>query len=131
MTAIDTNVIIRFLVNNDAQQAATVRELFETAEKNKESFLIPIPVVLETIWVLSAVYDCTRDDILEALEHLLMLPVIKFEAQDRVYQLCKEARHTSVDLADILIGLTASDLGASPVLTFDKTAARTNLFELL
>ena len=52
MKALDTNVLVRFLVKDDEQQAKTVYRLFKQAESKAEAFFIPILVVLETVWVL-------------------------------------------------------------------------------
>ena len=57
MIALDTNVLVRFLVKDDEQQAELVRVLFMEAEQRKEPLLVPLLVVLELIWVLESVYE--------------------------------------------------------------------------
>ncbi|HQP47981.1 MAG TPA: PIN domain-containing protein [Spirochaetota bacterium] len=54
MKALDTNVIIRFLVNDDKKQGETVKGLFLKAEREQESFYITNPVLLEVIYVLES-----------------------------------------------------------------------------
>ncbi len=51
MTALDTNVIVRFLVRDDEEQALCVYKRFKQAEKKRESLFIPLTVLLETIWI--------------------------------------------------------------------------------
>jgi len=68
MKALDTNVLVRFLVKDDEQQAKTVYRLFKQAESKAEAFFIPILVVLETVWVLEAVYETTRQEILDSID---------------------------------------------------------------
>ena len=80
MKALDTNVLVRFLVKDDAKQAQQVYSLFKQAENDQQRLFVPLLVVLETIWVLQAVYEVDDPDILAALNDLLMMPVLLFEA---------------------------------------------------
>ena len=57
MKALDTNVIIRFLVRDDKQQAEIVYRLFKRVERKNETLFVPLLVVLETLWVLESVYE--------------------------------------------------------------------------
>lgn len=131
MKGLDTNVLIRFLVRDDEDQAQAVRTLLIEAEKKEESFFVPVSVTLEVIWVLSSAYGYSRDEIIRTLEALLVLPVILMEEHDRIARLCGFASHHTNGLADILIGLSAKDNGCSTTLTFDKKAAQSDLFTLV
>jgi predicted nucleic-acid-binding protein len=131
MKALDTNVIIRFLVNDDKAQGRKVQELFEEAEENTRRFLITTPVVLEVLWVLSAVYDFARDETLHALELLTQLPILEFEDYDGMQQLIRLGRSTNADLPDIVIGLAGKSQGCETTLTFEKGLTPTGLFEQL
>ena len=82
MKALDTNVIIRFLLNDDKTQAHKVKAIFERAEKTGEQYFVTTPVVLETVWVLSAVYDFSRHEVLHALELLTEMPILDFDDFD-------------------------------------------------
>ena len=108
-----------------------MRNLFEKAENEGGTFLISMPVLLELIWVLGAVYGCSRADILAAIEQQLLLLIIDFQAQDRVREFFQIGRNSRIELSDLLIGLTAVDAKASPALTFDKKASKSALFSLL
>jgi len=131
MNALDTNVLVRLLVADDHVQAARVKKLLDRAERTGESFLIAIPVLLETIWVLESSYDCPRAAVLDALEQLTLAPVVRFEAPDRVARMIHVGRSEALGLADILIGLTAVDLGCEATLTFDKRASQSSLFRCI
>jgi len=131
MHALDTNALVRFLVNDDTKQATRVKNIFETAEKDGSVFIITLAVVLELLWVLAAVYDRSRASILTALEELTLLPILRFEKPDLVQQLIILGRSTAIDLPDILIGLSARHLECVTTLTFDRKAAKSSLFELL
>lgn len=131
MKALDTNALVRFLVADDARQAGQVRRLLEQAERKREVYFVPQPVVLETIWVLSSVYACGRDEILTALEALAAMPVIEFERPDQVHRLVLLGRSEGTDLADLVVGIAARARGCETTLTFDRSAAKSALFELI
>jgi predicted nucleic-acid-binding protein len=131
MKALDTNVLIRFLVKDDELQAKAVYKLFKQAESKTESFFIPILVVLETLWVLEAVYDTSRQEILDSIDELLLMPILEFEAQSAIRSFISLARENKTDLSDLLIAHHAKYSGCVPVITFNKRAAKLELFELL
>ena len=78
MKALDTNVLVRFLVKDDEQQAKAVYRKFKQTEVNQEVLFISVPVVLETIWVLESVYEATRQEILDSVDDLLLMPILRF-----------------------------------------------------
>ena len=84
MKALDTNVIVRFLVRDDEGQAKIIYRIFKQVESEKEGLFVPLLVVLETIWVLESVYEISRQEILESINDLLLMPILIFEAQSIV-----------------------------------------------
>lgn len=131
MIAVDTNVIVRFLVRDDEKQAETVRRRLKQAEKTRERLLIPLLVVLETIWVLESAYDKTRSEIVNSIRDMRQMPVFDFEADDVVEHLLADSDDSRADLADILIAHAAQAAGCDNGITFDKGAAKLPFFELL
>lgn len=129
--ALDTNVVVRFLVRDERRQSQLVYARFRKAESSREVLFVPLVVVLETIWVLESAYGKSRQEILNALEDLRGMPILEFE-KDRVLQsLMQDGRENAVDLSDLLMALAARSSGCSGVLTFDKKASRRPFFELL
>jgi len=131
MKALDTNVLVRFLVKDDAEQAQQVYNLFKQAENHEQRLFVPILVVLETIWVLQAVYGVEDQDILAVLNDLLMMPVLIFETQSVLHTFIGAAKGNNFDLADLLIAHSARGHHCEKVLTFDKKAAKFAGFELI
>ncbi len=131
MIALDTNVIIRFLVRDDAKQAKAVYARFKKAEVARERLFIPLLVLLETLWVLESAYEMSRNNILDALEDLRRMPIFDFEADRVLDLLLTSGRKTSSDLSDLLISHSAECSGCDTVLTFDKKASKQPLFQLL
>lgn len=131
MKAIDTNILVRFLVKDDVGQAEKVKELFEKAEKSGLSFYVCTSVILELIWVLNSVYALSESDILSTLEKLLRYPIIEFENRELVSEMIENKNKSGIELADLLIGLNAHLQGCEKTLTFDKQACKSKFFEIL
>ncbi len=131
MKALDTNVLVRFLVRDDKRQAETIYRVFKKAESDREVFFVPLLVVLETIWVLESVYKIPRQEILDSVNELILMPILKFETQPAILSFISSARETKMDLSDLLIAHSAKFSGCECVLTFDKRASNFRLFELL
>ena len=131
MKALDTNVLVRFLVRDDEQQSKAVYRKFKQTEADKEVLFIPALVVLETVWVLESVYEVTRQEILNSLDQLTLMPILEFEAQSAIRSFVASARENKADLSDLLIAHYARVAGCECVITFDKTASNLELFELL
>lgn len=131
MKALDTNVLIRFLTKDDEQQAETIYRLFKQAESGKKEFWVSLLVVLETLWVMESVYEIPRQEILDAINELLLMPILKFEAKSAIQDLVASGRESDLDLSDILIAHSAKFSGCECVLTFDKRASNFGFFELV
>ncbi len=130
MIAVDTNVIVRFLVRDDEQQAETARRRLKQAENNHERLFIPLLVILETIWVLESAYDKSRTEILDAVQAMRQMPVFDFEADEVVERLLNDGPKCKADLADVLIAHSAHASGCESGITFDKGAAKLPFFSL-
>jgi predicted nucleic-acid-binding protein len=115
--AIDTNVLVRLLVNDDEAQGARARAAFET-----EEIWIGKTVLLETFWVLRSVYDFDDIAIARAIEGALGLPRVQVEDSERV-KLALGAVADSIDIADAMhVATTPGD--ARAFATFDQDLAR-------
>jgi len=131
MKALDTNVLVRFLLKDDERQSEIVYRAFKQAETDKNTFFVPLLVVLETLWVLDSVYNIARNGILDSINEVLLMPILKFEAQATIQRFIFLARENKIDLSDILIACSAKLAGCKSVLTFDKKASRFEHFELI
>ena len=131
MRGVDTNILVRFLTGDDLRQSKRVYALFKAAEAAKSELFVSTPVLLELIWVLESAYEVDREDLIDALSSLILMPIFVFQNERGVQQFVRAARDTSVDLSDLLIAYTCLDAGCEETLTFDKKAARHDLFALL
>lgn len=131
MKALDTNVLVRFLVQDDERQCDIVNTLFVNAETDKQTFFISNVVVLELIWVLKSVYGVSRDDTLIALNELLSMSILEFQDQTAVRDFAVSAQGNTYDLADLLIAQVGQFKGCETTLTFDRKAAKSSFFTRL
>ena len=124
MPALDTNVLVRWLVNDDQAQAAVVRRLLESAIGSQESLFVPITVLLELEWVLRTRYRFSRTSIELALVAMLEARELSIQSEGSVECALQLFRQSNADLADCLhVGLSAME-GQGPLLTFDRDAGK-------
>ncbi len=142
MKAIDTNILVRFLVGDSKKQTQVVYNLFkETEAKNEELFVpllviielicVPLLVIIELIWVLESVYSVGRKELLDCIGDLLLMPILKFEHVEAIQKFIRVARNSTCDLSDLLIAHSTRNSGCETIYTFDKKASKHELFELL
>ena len=131
MNALDTNVLVRFLVQDDDQQTKTANALFAEAETLKQPLFVSSIVVLELMWVLKSAYEVPRAAILDSLNEMLSLSILEFQDQLAVRDFVISAQDNSFDLSDLLIGQIGSYSGCETTLTFDKKAAKSPNFTSL
>lgn len=117
MIALDTNVLVRYVTNDDPRQAAQAVRLLSRSD----DVFLPKTVLLELEWVLRAVYDVPRAGVLRVFEHILGLPNVVVEATEDVAR-ALHAFGQGLDFADAL-HLTASRR-ADAFHTLDKSLAR-------
>ena len=116
MLAVDTNVVVRLLVNDDQRQGAMARRLFESDE-----IFIGVTVLLESAWVLESVYELTAGDAAKALRGLLGLANVRVEDAGAVAA-ALDAVSKGLELADALHLLRAPV--EAEFVTFDRALAR-------
>ena len=123
MIAIDTNVLIRYLVRDDAEQAEAARTLLVEVSSERPGFICR-EVTIEVVWVLERAYRLPRDEIAALLDELIATEGLVVEAADAVTQAASAYRRGGADFSDLMILAAAKRAGARPLYTFDRTFAR-------
>ena len=116
MVAVDTNVIVRLLVNDDERQGAQARRLFES-----EEIWIGVTVLLEAAWVLESVYELSAKETARTLRGMLGLPNVHVEDAGAVAA-ALEAADRGLEFADALHLLRTPE--ETEFVTFDRRLAR-------
>lgn len=130
MTGLDTNVLVRFLAQDDAKQAALATRLIEKQLNPTEQGFISLVVVAELCWVLGSLYGATTDELVATLEDFLNTPQFYVEKREVLQaaigriksKVAASSRKTG--LADALIAEIAASAGCTATMTFDKAAVR-------
>lgn len=122
MTGLDTNVLVRFLVQDDVAQAKAAHELMATLTEAEPGFVCR-EVLIELVWVLERAYDLPRPDIARALDGLMEAREVVVEAADRVALAVDRYRKGGPGFADQMIALAGQGVGCRATVTFDRKAA--------
>ncbi len=130
MIALDTNVLVRFLVRDDEKQAAVANELLSSLTVEEPGFVCR-EVVVELVWVLERAYGFAREQIADVLEHLVSTEVLVVETAEDVALTAFRYRSGNVGISDLMILAAAERAHTLPVYTFDQKAARQEGVKLL
>ena len=120
MIALDTNVLVRFLVRDDEGQARRARALIEAAAAAGNPCLITSPVLCELEWVLEGVYGASRADIAGTVRDLLTTPPFVVEDEAVTRRALAAYVKGRADFSDYLIGQLGRAGGARTTYTFDR-----------
>ena len=131
MIGLDTNVLVRYLTQDDPAQFAKAAAFIDAASEREEQFLINTPVLCELVWVLTAVYDYSREEIARALEQIFTTAQFEIERLDEARQALGDFRSSRADFSDALIGRINRSLGAQHTVTFDRDLKAVETFRLL
>ena len=130
MIALDTNVLVRFLVDDDAKQAEAARRLLTALTADRRGFVCR-EVAVELAWVLAHAYGFSRQRLSTVFEELVATEELEFEAVDDVARAARLYRRGGPDFSDLMIAAAAERSGAFPLYTFDRRAARLEGVELV
>ena len=131
MIALDTNLLVRLLTNDDPRQAAKVEAWLKGNVTPKAPAYVDHVVLCELGWVLERSYGYARAEVHAALAALLGQDHLKVESPGLVRQALLLYADGPADFSDYLLAVRAQAVGYSPVLTLDKKAARTATHQLL
>lgn len=124
MLGIGTNVLIRFLVRDDAAQFEKARRLIRREVALGHRVFVSQLVLLETEWVLRSRYDLPKAQIIEAISGMLDAADVQFENEPVIEEVLFVWKDNAADFADCLIAAQNRRLGCRATATFDVKAAR-------
>ncbi len=123
MIGLDTNVLVRYIMQDDNKQAPLATRLIESLTTESRGF-VPLVAVVELGWVLSAAYDLSRMQLVEAFEVLLRTKELVLEQAETVWKALRLFQRVNIDFADCLIACSAQTAGCARTMTFDRGAGR-------
>lgn len=123
MIGLDTNVLVRYIMQDDAKQSPKANALIDSLNAQNPGF-VPVVAVVELVWVLSSSYGLDRAQVAQALELLLRGKEVLVERADIVLLALRRFRSGGADFADCLIESAAREAGATATMTFDVGAVK-------
>lgn len=123
MTGLDTNVLVRYIMQDDASQAAKATRLVDDLTTEDPGF-VSVVCVVELSWVLSRCYDLSRAQVAQAIEILLRAKQLVVDQAEHVARALRAFVAGGADFADCLIERISAAAGCSQTMTFDAKAAK-------
>jgi len=132
MIGLDTNVLLRYLAQDDPKQSPRATEIVERRLSEQEPGFVSLVTILEVVWVLKSLFKRSRQEIANDLEMLLAADTLEVQNEQEVYLAVVSLRNGVGTFEDALIGSLGAWRGCSATLTFDENAAkRLHGFELI
>jgi predicted nucleic-acid-binding protein len=131
MIGLDTNILIRYLTQDDPVQSAKATEILERRLTPKNLGFVSVVAMVETVWVLDRAYSLTAHEIATAIERLLQVEVLAVENEQEVFTAMVALKQGRGSFADALIAELGARVGCTRTLTFDQKAVRLPAFELV
>jgi len=124
MMALDTNVLLRYLAQDDPRQSLKATEIIERRLTKQEPGFISLVSILEIVWVLGSLYKRSRLEIADHIEMILAADTLEVQNAQEVFEGVIALRNGTGTFEDALIGGLGAWWGCSATLTFDEDAAR-------
>lgn len=131
MIGLDTNVLVRYIVQDDPAQSKLATKFIEQQCTSESPGRVNIVVLCELTWVLTRGYGYDRPTVARVLRGILTSPELCVAEGEGVWQALKIYEQGAADFADCLIGILNRHVGASATVTFERKAAKQSCFELL
>lgn len=131
MIGLDTNVIVRYLAQDDERQAAVATRLIEGSLSAESRGFVSIVTLAEVVWVMSSNYKINRAAVADIIEGLLTAPQLTLEHAEVIWRALRSYRDSRADFSDALIVELGRDAGCTKTVTFDRQAAAHPGFEAL
>jgi|SRR5579863_323939 len=124
MTGLDTNVVLRYLLQDDAKQSREANEIIERQLNEQNPGFISLVTVLEVVWVLRSLLKRSPTQIADHIEDLLAAYTLEVQNEEQVFEAAFALRHGIGEFEDALLGALCTWAGCRVTLTFDRRAAR-------
>ena len=131
MKALDTNILARYLRDDDPEQSRKAGRLIQRAVKQREALYVNHVVLCELVWILTSVYDHHKEEIVETVEAILFSEHFQLEDKASVQSALEDYRKSKADFADCLIGRRNRAVGCEATLSFDRRLKDVGAFEVL
>lgn len=126
MIGIDTNILVRYLTQDDIEQAKTAESLLDKYLTKPKSVFVNNIIICELIWILDRGYKYSKDQIIKVVRQILSTEEFAFENQNVLWLALEQFEKKRLDFSDALIGQLNKNKGCESTFTFDKAALAEN-----
>ena len=131
MIGIDTNILIRYLTQDDKEQSSLAETIIDKYATKPQSIFINNIVMCELIWVLARGYKYKKEQIVSVVRQILSTLEFSFEKQNILWEALEEYEQKNLDFSDALIARLNQTYSCEKTFTFDGFASQSPEFELL
>ena len=124
MIGLDTNVLVRYIVQDDVVQSAKASAIVEKRLTLANPGFVSVVAMVETAWVLERAYGFALQEVGAAIERILQIDVLVVENEQEVFTAVVMLREGIGSFADAIIAALGAKAGCSKTLTFDRKALR-------
>ena len=124
MIGLDTNLLLRYLVQDDPTQSPLATEIIERRLTKQNPGFVSLVCILEIVWVLGALYKRSHLQMADHIEMILAADTLEVQNEQEVYQAVVALRSGTGTFEDALIGGLGIWRGCSATFTFDQNAAK-------
>jgi len=121
---IDTNILVRYIAQDDATQSARATRFVENECSASTPGFVGLIVLVEVVWVSESCYGATRAEIAEIVRRLLSIKQLVVQEAEIAWKALRQFESGKADFADCVIERSAQAAGCTQVMTFDKQAAK-------
>lgn len=130
MIGLDTNILVRYVTQDDRVQSAKATHIIERQLSTANPGWVGVVTMAEAVWVLDRAYHLTDAEIAAVIERMLQVEVLVVENEQEVFRAMVALKQGRVAFADALIAELGARAGCTYTLTFDKKALRLSSFKL-
>jgi predicted nucleic-acid-binding protein len=124
VAALDANILVRFIVEDDAAQLVAAKKLIRRCVLAGESLFIPVTVALELEWVLRSNFKFEKGVVIQTFNALLSAVELRFESESSLESALRLYAEASADFSDCMHIALVRGAGETPLWTFDKAASK-------
>ena len=127
MIGIDTNVLVRYIAQDDATQSRRATSFIEKECNEATPGFVGLVVLVEVVWVSESSYGATREEVADIVRRILSIRQLVVQDAETAWKALRLFESSKADFADCLVANSAGAAGCKSVVTFDKQASKAGM----
>jgi len=129
--ALDTNILARYLRDDDPVQSKRAAHFIQRAARQNEPLFVNHVVLCELVWILSSVYEHRKEEIVDMIEAVLLTGQFQLDDKSSIELALEDYKKSKADFSDCLIGRRNRACGSETTLSFDRRLKNVETFEVV